>query len=208
MPSKIFVIECDPPKQLKLSWNWGPLFRYQDIRLDLGDEPLGSVSQEGDLQDGWEIQMKDGSVLLVELKGSRFRILQDGKPLRGYSANPDQAIKNAYVLMLTMGGIQIALGLIGGVFQGKGLSYAMGSVGLGLGSLLLGFLIRRESLLALAISICWLIFNTLFFEHVFDADQAGAFKGADVIIAALLTVTLVQAGTAIYARKKLRKLGL
>jgi hypothetical protein len=60
MPSRIFVIEDDAPKQLKLTWNWGRLFRYQDIRLDLGEELLGSVSQEADLQDGWKIPMEKG----------------------------------------------------------------------------------------------------------------------------------------------------
>jgi len=223
MPTKCFTLENVEAKQLEVSWNWGPLFRYTDLTLYLDGEAISPLLQEKELQQGWELRLQDGSILRVEIQHSNLHILHDGKRVRG-SVDPDVILPQIYKFVILIGYLKIAAGLATVIFRVKSFripgpdalvsvqpadaeyvrAFGVGSIIVGLAFVVVGLLLRRKSILVLFIAIGLIIFDGFFLESILGLND-GMPSCSGMIWAVFLIVLLIQGIVAVQSAKRFPK---
>ncbi|MGC9396952.1 MAG: hypothetical protein ACP5J4_19070 [Anaerolineae bacterium] len=156
MAKLTYALEPGEPKRLELSWRG----MYKDFTVKLDDEVVGELSGQKELKAERQFALPDGSSLSVQLvqkfSGAELQVLHDGKPLLGSSSDPESRLRNAYGMVFFVAGLNIVLGLIATLFQIEFLqSIGIGffSIIFGLVFLVLGFLVRKSSMIALILTI-------------------------------------------------------
>lgn len=163
MPTLTYALEPNAPKRLEISWGW--FWKNFTIRLD-GQE-VGRLAGQKELQQGQEFHLPDGSQLSVRLRGGLFselHVLRDGQPLPGSASDPGVRLRNAYLALYFIGGLNLLFGLLAEIFQASfllELGVGLYSMVLGVAFLGLGFLVMRRSFIALVIAFALLLVETL-----------------------------------------------
>jgi hypothetical protein len=160
MPGMMLPMEKGGPKRLKLTWS----FRgWKNFTVRLDGIPMAYASGKKELEAGRDFILPDRSVLSVKLHktpfGHELKVLRNGEPLPGHGSDPLRRLKLSWYMLFFIGGLNILLGAAAmamgpGMLQGLGLG--LGSSILGAVFLLLGFLVRRRSALALGLAMALL----------------------------------------------------
>jgi hypothetical protein len=157
MSSVDYSLELGGPKRLTLIWAGSSL----SILFD--DKEIADVSATTEaLLKGHQITLPDNSVLSVQIVKQflfpQLHINRDGVPIPNSPSDPRKKIKSASVATFILGGLHILTGLALYSF----VSSMISAVIIGALFIILGFVIRRESLWALAaVVIMQLYFNTI-----------------------------------------------
>jgi len=138
-----------------LSWNGG----WKSFTASLDGQPVGFVPDQKSLKAGQEFSLSDGSTLKVqlaqELYAVELRVPWNGRPLPGSPSDPAVRLRGAAGVIFFVAGLNIVLGFLGAITHSPfllSLGLSFGSVFFGAIFLLLGYLVRRRSVPALAIA--------------------------------------------------------
>jgi hypothetical protein len=194
MPVQTYTLDPDNPKRLQISNN--TFWRGATVYLD-GQE-IGTAASKQELLKGAEFKLPDGSILKVRLTqsllGSELHIFRNGQPIPGSASHPETTVRTAYWALYLIGALDIVFGVIARVLHVNMLG-SMGiadhSIGLGLLFILLGFLVRRHSLLALYAGIALFAADTVL-GLVLTARTGGTPDMFNIIFRGLLFIPLVQ----------------
>ena len=156
MPKQVFALEPNGPKRLEISWHGF----WKDMRVTLDGNPLGTVPDQQALREGRTFPLPDGSTLKLQLvrafSSVEFHITRNGRPLPGSVGHPASKLRNAYIMLYIIGGLNIVLGTL---TQLIGIEYFL-RLGIGIFSIifgavlaLLGFLVQKKIVIALVLAL-------------------------------------------------------
>ena len=203
MPTQRYALENGGAKRLEISWKG----LWKNLAIKLDGNVVGTIAGQKELKAGQDLELPDGSVLHVQLvqkfSSTELQILRDGEPLPGSASDPMQRLKTAYGMVFFVAGLNIVLGVIAGLFQVEFL-YAIGigwgSVVFGVIFLVLGFFVKRESMVALILAIVTFALDGIL--GFFLAAQQGATPTGGIIARIFLLIPMVQGVGAIRAIKQ------
>lgn len=203
MPQRTYALEKDGPKRLEISWKG--LWKNLTIRLD--GNTVGTIPGQKELSAGQEFHLPDGSTLKVQLvtvkkfSAAELQVLRNGQPLPGSASNPETKIKGAYGVVFFIAGLNIVLG-IAVLFQIEFLQ----QIGIGfypiiygLVFLVLGFFVKRNSMVALIIAIAIFALDSIL-SFVYAASQGSPLLAAFARF--FLIIPMIQGIGAIKAIKR------
>ena len=156
MTKQSYSFEPGGPKRLELSWKGF----YKNMTLKLDGMQIGEVPDSKTLAAGQEFRLVDGSIIKVQmvsnLAGTEIQVLRNGQPLPGSASNPETRIKTAVGIIFFIAGLNILIGLIAtfassDILDQIGVSWI--NLIFGAFFLVMGFLVRKHSKVALIISI-------------------------------------------------------
>ncbi len=156
MAKQSYALEAGGPKRLEIAWKG----MYKNATVSVDGQLVGTIPDQKALVKGQEFRLPDGSAIQVQLVtklyGTELRVLRNGQPLPGSASDPNSRLKNAYLMVYFVAGLNLVLGLVALLFNVAILQ----EIGLGVGSILfgliflgLGFFVQRRSLLALIVAI-------------------------------------------------------
>ncbi|NTV00878.1 MAG: hypothetical protein HGA55_07145, partial [Methanoregulaceae archaeon] len=156
---------------------------------------------------GQEFRLVDGSTIKVQLVNKfmspELQVMRNGLPLPGSSSDPQTRLKNAYLMVYFVAGLNLVLGFISSLFnveflQAMGIGFV--SIIYGLVFLVLGFFVQRRSAVALILAI--VIFALDGILGFFLSIAAGYSPGIGGMVARIiLLIPMVQGVGAIKALK-------
>jgi hypothetical protein len=203
MAKQSFALEPGGPKRLHITW--GGIYRNIAVKVD--DRTLGTIPDQRALVKGQDFRLPDGSKLHVQLVSTfmtaELRVLRNGEPLPGSPSDPIARLRNAYLLVYVVGGLNSLLGLLSLLLKVQFLQ----QVGIGLASFLfglvflgLGFLVQKRSLFALILAIVLFIIDGLS-GLMFAAAAGGSAPVTGLFVRIILLVPMIQGVSAIKALK-------
>ena len=134
---------------------------------------------------------------------SELQVLRNGKPVPGSASDPQARLRNAYLMVYFIAGLNLVLGFVSLLFDVellRQLGVGIGSILFGLVFLALGFFVQRQSTLALILAI--VIFALDGIVGIFLAASQGYNPGSGGIVARIfLVIPMVQGLGAIKALK-------
>jgi hypothetical protein len=203
MPKQSFALEAGGEKRLEVSWKG----LYKDVTVSLDGNSVGVIPNQKALSAGQEFRLPDGSTIKVQLVSklisTELQVLRNGQPLPGSSSDPQTRLKNAYVMVYFVAGLNLVLGFVSFLFNVEFLQQigiGFGSIIFGLVFLVFGFFVQRKSSLALILAIIVFALDGIL-GVVFAASQ-GYNPGAGGIIARIfLLIPMVQGVGAIKVLK-------
>jgi hypothetical protein len=164
MPELKYALESGGPERLVITWKG----MFKDFAIQLDGAEVGTVPDQKALKEGEEFSLPDGSTLKVQLvqklTGSELQVLRDGEPLPGSASDPKVRLKWAVVAIFIIAGLDLLLGLIAVMSPSEFLSalgFGLLSIIFGAIFLVLGFLVRGRSEIALILSIALLGIDTV-----------------------------------------------
>ena len=204
MPKRSFSLEKGQPKRLEVSWKGF----WHKINITLDNQVLGTMENQRELKEGREYTLPDGSKLLVRLSKSLLspglEIIKDGTPLPGSDGDPLQKLKVAYSVVFFVGGFNIILGIVA-VIGNIGFLLRLGighqAVIIGIIFLVLGFFVRKKSIIALGIAIGLLIIDALLGFYL-AIQSGGNTPSAGLAIRIIFVIFLFQGFKAIKTIKE------
>jgi len=159
MPTQKFSFKKGEPVRLEVLWKW----LWKDVSILLDGQEIGRFANRKMLKEGREFYLQDGSVLKIKLSSSWFapllEVLHNGKPLPGSGSDPNIKLALAYSYIFFIGGVTIIHGLI--VVSSKTPQGGFGMIIIGGIYIFLGFLVKRQSMIALAIAFVVYLLNFL-----------------------------------------------
>lgn len=203
MPGIKYSLEKGGPKRLEISWTG----KWQAITVRMDGQDIGTFRDVDHLQAGEDFMLADGTCLRIQLAGSPtfplFRILKDGNPVASAGPGPEQRLKMVVQFLYMIGGINLLLGLMGGVpsFHSRGLPLGgWFSVVAGVLFLVLGYLVMRKSAAALWIASGILVLDAI--GALFFYGGSGGFVWIGIVFRVLILFVLLQGFGAIAAIKR------
>lgn len=203
MPKQTYALEPGGPKRLEISWK----AFWKDTIIQLDGGPVGAIPDKKSLEAGQAFRLPDGSTLKVQLiqkfSTVELRVLRNDQPLPGSASDPQTMLKVAYGIVFFVAGLNILLGLVAVFFNVQLLvqiGIGLGSLLFGLAFLLLGFFIRRRSLVALILAI--LIFALDGIIGFLLAASQGNTSLAGIFFRIILLIPMFQGIGAIQALRK------
>ena len=195
MPNKRFPLEFDKPARLEITWD-GNWFRVKNnVTIKCDDVILGSFQNRAELEKGQLFQIQDGSLLRVQLISNHFKIYYNGVPVR----ESREAVSQRLISLL-MGGLLLFQG-IGLISNGEISSLAaISNLGIGLGFLVSGFLVRKNYSMSSNISILLVILYFALFRFVIPIQANKTPDFVSIIIFALFAAFII--GAQFYKRPK------
>jgi hypothetical protein len=176
------------PKRLEVTWEGS----YRNYTIQLDGSVVGTIPGQKELKTGRDFRLPDGSTLHVQLVRSFLsqgvRLVRDGVPLSGTAADPAQQLRTACNILFFIGGLNLLLGLAAELGQvdfllAAGIGWE--SLAEGVAFLVLGYFVRRRSMVALALAAALLAADTVL-TIVTLTPGAGASVGGIVIRLAFL----------------------
>jgi hypothetical protein len=204
MPKRDFALEPGGLKRLEIEWK----AFWKNITIRLDGSPVGTIANQKELASGREFDLPDGSKIKVQLVsglyGAELRVLRNGQPLPGSDSDPATRLKNAYVIIYFIAGLNLVLGLLAGFLQVEFLqSIGMGwiSVLYGLIFLVLGWFVQRRSMLALILSIGLYTLDGLVYLYlIFNGGGSPALTS--IFMRVILLIPMIQGIGALQSIKK------
>lgn len=204
MPSKQYALEPNHPKRLSISWkgNWNP------VTISVDGVPVGVIETKKELQVGRSLSLPDGSTLEVRLQqvvfAAELHLLRNGHPIPGSDSDPQTRLAVAYGVIFFVAGLSAVIGIVTEVFQ---IDFLM-RLGFGAVSLLgaaiygiLGFFVRRRSLVALIIAITLFGLDGIM-AFIIAAEQGGNPPVGALVARILLGIPMIRGIPAIQALKR------
>ena len=203
MPTKKYALEQSGPTRLEVSWKH--IWKNLTVRFD-GNE-IGSIAGQKELKAGQEFSVGDDSTLKVQLVRNymmpELHVLRNGQAVPGSTSDPVQRLRVASGVLFFVAGLSIVAGLAAEIFQIKFL-FQLGvdaaSVLFGIFFLLLGFFVRRRSMVALGIATVLLALDGILSVAVMG--QQGGNPVGMIIVRLALLIPLIQAFPAIRALRQ------
>lgn len=156
MPKQSFALEPGGEKRLEVSWKG----IWKDVTVTFDGAPVGVIPDQKALSAGQEFRLPDGSMVKVQLvrkfTAAELQVLRNGQPLPGSASDPGTRLKNAYIMVYFIAGLNLALGLASLLFNVEflqELGLGVGSIIFGLVFLALGYFVQRRSSVALILAI-------------------------------------------------------
>ena len=192
---KKFALQKGEEKRLEIAWKG----KWKSVAIKLDDQEVGTISGKTEMLEGRDFDLPDGSRLRVQLKKFPFtsRILavyRNDEPLPGTNADPLRRLNTACRSIFFIA----ACGLLAGAmiemldikaFRDAG--YGWFTLIYGAAFLVLGLLVRKRSMPALAIAMIILLADTVFscynFIELIDTKQVGGAAWGLIIRFALLS---------------------
>ncbi len=203
MAKQAFALEAGGPKRLEVTW--GGIYRNVTVKLDR--RTLGTIADQRALAKGKDFRLPDGSKLHVQLVStflvSELRVLRNGEPLPGSPSDPQARLRNAYLLVYAVGGLDSLLGLASVLLHVRFLQQAgvgLASVLFGLVFLGLGYLVQKQSLFALMTAIVLFIVEG-FAALVLAARAGGTPPLTGLLVRMILLIPMFQGVAAIKSLK-------
>ncbi len=155
MPQKSYPFEQNGMERVTISWK----AFWKNITINFDGKEVGTIPNQKELQKGGTFMLPDGSRLEVKLArtwwSAELQVLRDGKPLPGSGSDPRVKLKQSYGILYFIGGFNLILGIIAGLFQ---VDFLL-ELGIGIYSiitggvyLLLAFFVQKRSALALGLA--------------------------------------------------------
>jgi hypothetical protein len=164
MAKHSYALDSGGPKRLELSWSGS----YSNVTIHVDGSVVGTIPDQKELKVGRDFRLPDGSTLHVQLVRSlmsqEVRLLRDGVPLPGTSADPAQQLRTAYNILFFVGALSLALGVVAvlgqvDVLLAAGIGWE--SIAEGAAFLVLGYFVRRRSVVALGLAAALLAADTV-----------------------------------------------
>ncbi|MDT4966138.1 MAG: hypothetical protein QOJ64_875 [Acidobacteriota bacterium] len=157
MPTRKFSLDPGGPKRVEISWRGF----WKEITVKVDGYVVGTIADKKALIHGHQFALPDGSCLGVQLAKSfaavQLRVTRNGQPLPGSDSDPSQQLKVAYGVIFFIAGLNIVLGLIAVLTDTQFLTGRYGidwtTIVFGVVFLLLGFLVKGRSMVALAVAV-------------------------------------------------------
>ena len=112
MPTKTFYLDDDRTDALTASWG---LF-YRNFTVRYADTVLAPTNPAATIAQGRQFHLPDGRVFSAQLKQNIYpqelELLIDVQPVPGSGTHPVERVKQAWYLLLTLGILNVALGLV------------------------------------------------------------------------------------------------
>lgn len=112
MPTKTFYL--DDARTEPLIADWGLFYRNFTVRY--AGTALAPTNPEATIAQGRQYHLPNGRVFSAQLKQNTYpqelELLIDGQPVPGSGTHPVERVKQAWYLLLTLGILNIALGLV------------------------------------------------------------------------------------------------
>lgn len=204
MPTQQYALEPNGPKRLILSWN---MF-WKNLVVSYDGVVLGSVPSKKELTSGQSFALPDGSAVQVQLVSgfgsTELRLTRNGQPLPGSAADPISRLNTAVGTVFFIAGLNIILGLVAEVFQVsllQQLGLGISSIIFGLIFLVLGWFVKRHSLIALFLAIGLFIVDGLL-GFVLAAAAGGNPGNAGLVMRVFLIIGMLQGVPALRQLKR------
>ncbi len=156
MAKQSYALEAGGQKRLDVAWSG----IYRNVTVSLDGAQVGVIPDQKALTKGQEFRLPDGSTVSVQLVSTfmttELRVARNGQPLPGSSSDPRSRLRNAYLMVYIVGGLNIVLGLLATLLKVEllqQLGVGFGSILFGLMFLGLGFFVQRRSSFALIVAI-------------------------------------------------------
>ncbi len=206
MPTKKYAMEKGEPKRLEISWKG--IWKIKNFTVHLDGNNIGLIANRKELKAGREFALIDGSILKVQLVkkllSAELRVLRDGQPLPGSASDPGQRLRVAYGIVFFIGGVTIGLGLITELLQVgflQQVGFGFDSIIYGGFFLLLGFFVKRRSMLALGIAVGLFVLDGILSVVLF-AQQGGTPPVGVIVARIILLIPMIRGFGAIRALKR------
>ena len=204
MPKQSFALEPGSTHRLEIQWKG----LYKDTTLTLDGVQLGPVLDQGLLRAGQELPLPDGSLLKLHLvsnlAGTELRVTRNGIPLPGSASNPETKVGTAAGIIFFVAGLNLLLGVISLLTRSEFLaSLGIGwfSIIFGAFFLVMGFLVKKRSMVALTLSIVVFSLDALV-GVIGSIAMGGAPAIGGLVFRVFLIIPMVQGVGAITALKK------
>lgn len=158
MAEREYAIEEGEPKRIKIFWKGA----YKNLSVHFDGKEIAPISNETDIEKGYEFLLPDGSIIKAKLIHSfmgrfdEFQVLRNDKPLPGSESHPIRKLRYAYGIICFFGAAHVVFGLICVLFNIQLLSFEHYSIPIGLMLLILGYLTKRKSKIALGIAVTFI----------------------------------------------------
>jgi hypothetical protein len=157
MPTKSFALEKGGPERVEVQWRGN----FKDFEVRLDGNLIGSFENAKELKTGKTFPLEDGSRLEVGLKPTglgvpELTLLRNGQPLPGSATDPAQRVGAAAGMIFVVAGLNAILGLVALAFNVQFLqSLGIGGASIFVGAIygVLGYFVKRQSFVALALAV-------------------------------------------------------
>lgn len=204
MPKLTLALEPGGPKRLEIQWKG----LYKNTTITLDGVQLGTVLDQRLLRAGQELPLTDGSLLRLHLvsnlAGTELRVTRNGDPLPGSASNPETKVNTAAGLIFFVAGLNLVLGIIGLLTRSEFLAtLGIGwySIIFGAFFLVMGFLVKKRSMVALILSIVVFSLDALL-GVVSSVAMGGSVAIGGFVFRLFLIILMAQGVGAIKALKK------
>jgi len=194
MPSRKYAFEQGGPKRVEVSWRG----MWKNITVKVDGYVLGTIANKKELQEGRHFTLSDGSVLSVQLLKSfssvQLHVARNGRPLPGSDSDPAKRLSVAYGIIFFIAGLNLVLGVLA-VLADVPFLAAIGidwtTIVFGVVFLLLGFLVKGRSMVALAIAVALFILSGIWaFYVMMQLNRTPPVGG--IIVRILFLVSMIQ----------------
>ena len=172
---KKYALQKGGDKRLELSWK----ARWKRFTVKFDDQEVGVIPSRAELLEGRDFDLPDGSRLRVQLKFIFLPMLalyRNDEPLPGTDADPHKRLRRACTTIFVLAGISLLFGAIIEIasiraFQKEGFGVALLIVGFVW--FVLGLLVRRRSMIALAIAVILLLVDLVGSGYIIGQTENG-----------------------------------
>ena len=204
MAKQSYSLEPGGPKRLEIQWKG--FFKNTTIALD--GVTLGIIPDHMTLRTPQEFNLTDGGLLKVQLvqnlAGTEMQVTRNGIPLPGSASNPETKVGTAAGIIFFVAGLNLLLGIIGLLTRSEFLAtLGIGwySIIFGAFFLVMGFLVKKRSMVALILSIVVFSLDALV-GVIGSVAMGGSPAIGGLVFRVFLIIPMVQGVGAITALKK------
>ncbi|WP_223644194.1 hypothetical protein [Corallococcus sp. EGB] len=202
------ALEEGGPRSLKVFWRDD----WRDLQIELEGQPVGSVADPLQLEQGVEFTLPDGSVLhvqLVHVVATELRVRRNGVPLPESSTDPVQQARSATYMLYTMAALTTGAAMVSFVITNnlkKQLPVSLVTLLMGGCGAVLGFFMFKRSRAAALVAVLFFAADSLStaYTKLMAKDGPGVSIVIWLIVRALIFAVLVRGflGARELARRK------
>lgn len=170
MPSRKYPLEGKGPKRLEL--NWPSVLSYKDLCVKLDGNVIATITDPAELESGTIVLLPDSTELRIQTVQSPYspsskdlHLEVNGQPLPTAANSPIKIVRETYGLMLLIGGFGTGVGLIMLLISLGAPPFArpiaISVLAGGLTFLILGFFVKRLSVVALILAIVLVVLSSV-----------------------------------------------
>jgi hypothetical protein len=175
---------------------------WNNLSIRYDQNPVGVIPAREELEAGREFRLENGSVLMVKLPNRLAAVPEvylDGQRLHPYAQAPQKKVHNAFVVLLLIAILNLIVGALAIATQ-AGIAQRMGgsvfNLIYGAVFLVLAFLVKRGSLIALAVAVALFLIDSVLAIY-FITMQGKSFPILALVLRGGFLVFLVQGFTGI-----------
>jgi hypothetical protein len=205
IPPRHYTIDSSGPRDLYLTWD---ALTWKDFVVTVDGRQIARMENGArELRDGRDIRIPGGATITLQIKGilllKDLHVHVNGKPIPNTPADPDVKIRRAANALFFIGAFDVILGFLAGQSSNPALTslgFGWTTVAIGMVLFSLALLVRKGSLIALALAIALYLLDT--FLGLYVGRLSGLETETGLIVARLLLlVSMIPAIPAIQSQK-------